>query len=162
MRSAISNCSERVAPLQIVLAKLLEGKSRRPKKAAYAVSLLQLWGPEENADFNDLQAAIMESMTLAFTDPDKRIYVLTDAFDRFYGGLMTQIGEERLDLPMRKQDHQPLAFLPGEFKGACYALLRMRPLSRSWAESCVVISCGKSIITNLTSEAMNARCGDYL
>jgi Reverse transcriptase (RNA-dependent DNA polymerase) len=25
----------------------------------------------------------------------------------------------------------------------CYALLRMRPLSRSWAESCVVISCGK-------------------
>jgi hypothetical protein len=26
---------------------------------------------------------------------------------------------------------------------ACYALLRMRPLSRSWAEGSVVISCGK-------------------
>jgi hypothetical protein len=25
----------------------------------------------------------------------------------------------------------------------CYALLRMRPLSISWAESCVAISCGK-------------------
>jgi hypothetical protein len=25
----------------------------------------------------------------------------------------------------------------------CYALLRMRPLSRSWAECSVVISCGK-------------------
>jgi hypothetical protein len=28
-------------------------------------------------------------------------------------------------------------------KGRCYAMLRMRPLSISCAESCVVISCGK-------------------
>jgi hypothetical protein len=27
--------------------------------------------------------------------------------------------------------------------GKCYALLRMRPLSISWAECSVVISCGK-------------------
>jgi RNase H-like domain found in reverse transcriptase len=31
---------------------------------------------------------------------------------------VTQIDEEQLDLPMEEQDHQPLAFLPGEFKGA--------------------------------------------
>jgi RNase H-like domain found in reverse transcriptase len=60
----------------------------------------------------------MDSMTLAFTDPDKRICVLTDASDRFYAGLVTQIDEEQLDLPMEEQDHQPLAFLSGEFKGA--------------------------------------------
>jgi hypothetical protein len=59
----------------------------------------------------------MDSMTLAFPDPDKRICVLTDASDRFYAGLVTQI-EEQLDLPMEEQDHQPLAFLSGEFKGA--------------------------------------------
>jgi hypothetical protein len=60
----------------------------------------------------------MESMTLAFPDLDKRICVLTDAFDRFYAGLVTQIDWEQLDLPMEEQDHQPLAFLSGEFKGA--------------------------------------------
>jgi hypothetical protein len=49
-------------------------------------------------------------MTLAFSDPDKRICVLTDASDRFYAGLVTQIDEEQLDLPMEEQDHQPLAF----------------------------------------------------
>jgi RNase H-like domain found in reverse transcriptase len=32
--------------------------------------------------------------------------------------LVTQIDEEQLDLPMEEQDHQPLAFLSGEFKGA--------------------------------------------
>jgi RNase H-like domain found in reverse transcriptase len=83
------------------------------------VSLLHLWGPEEQAAFKDLQAAIMDSMTLAFPDPDKRINcVLTDASDRFYAGLVTQIEESQLDLSMEKQDHQPLAFFSGEFKGA--------------------------------------------
>jgi RNase H-like domain found in reverse transcriptase len=82
------------------------------------VSLLHLWGPEEQPAFKDLQAAIMESMTLEFPDPCKRICVLTDASDRFYAGLVTQIDEEQLDLPMEEQDHQALAFLSGDFKGA--------------------------------------------
>jgi hypothetical protein len=56
-------------------------------------------------------------MTLAFPDADKRICVLTDASDRFYAGLMTQIHEEKLYLPMKEQDHQLVAFLSGEFKG---------------------------------------------
>jgi hypothetical protein len=46
--------------------------------------------------------------------------------------------------------------------GKCYALLRMRPLSISWAECSVVISCGKSIMTNLASEAIDIRCGDCI
>jgi RNase H-like domain found in reverse transcriptase len=105
MRSAISNYSKRVAPLQVVLAKLFDGKSRRTKKAAAAVSLLHLWGPGEQAAFKDLQAAIMESITLTFPDPDKSICVLTDASNRFYAGLVTQIDKKQLDLPIEEQDH---------------------------------------------------------
>jgi hypothetical protein len=62
----------------------------------------------------------MDSMTLAFPDPDKMICVLTDASDRFYSVLETQIYEGKLDphLLMNGQYHQPLAFLSGEFKGA--------------------------------------------
>jgi RNase H-like domain found in reverse transcriptase len=86
--------------------------------AAEQVSLLHIRGPVEQAAFKYLQAAIMESLTLAFPDPDKRICVLKDASDRFYAGLMTQVHEEQLDLQMEEQDHQPLAFLSGEFKGA--------------------------------------------
>jgi hypothetical protein len=118
MRRAILNYSKRVAPIQAALAKVFEGKSRRTRKAAAAVSLLHLWGPEEQSAFKDLQAAIMESMTLAFPDPDKRICVLTDASNRFYAGLMTHTDEEQLNLLMEEQDHKPLAFLSGEFKGA--------------------------------------------
>jgi RNase H-like domain found in reverse transcriptase/Integrase zinc binding domain len=60
----------------------------------------------------------MDSMTLEFPDPGKRIFVLTDASNRFCAGLVTQVHEEQLDLPMEEQDHQPLAFLSGGFKGA--------------------------------------------
>jgi hypothetical protein len=42
----------------------------------------------------------MDSITMAFSDPDKRIYVFTDASDPLYAGFMTQIYEEHLDLPM--------------------------------------------------------------
>jgi hypothetical protein len=75
MRSAILNDSRRIE-FQAILAKVIYGKRRRTKKAAAAVSLLHLWGPEEQTAFKDLQAAIMEAMTLASTDPDKRTYVL--------------------------------------------------------------------------------------
>jgi hypothetical protein len=63
MRSAIPNYSKRVSPLQAPLAKVFEGRSRRTKKDAAAVSILHLWGPEQQAAFKDLQAAIMESVT---------------------------------------------------------------------------------------------------
>jgi hypothetical protein len=63
MRSAIPNNSKNVVPLQAELANFLEGKCPRTKKGAAAVSLLHLWGPEEQATFKDLQAAIMESKT---------------------------------------------------------------------------------------------------
>jgi RNase H-like domain found in reverse transcriptase len=118
MRSAIPNYSKLVAHLQAALAKVFEVKSRRTKKSAAAVSLLHLSGPEEQAAFKDLQAAIMESMMLAFPDPGKRICVLTDASDRFYAGLATHIHEEQLDHPMEEQEHQHLALFSGEFKGA--------------------------------------------
>jgi hypothetical protein len=48
------------------MAKVFDGKSRKTKKAAAAVSLLHLWGPEEQVTFKDLQAAIVDSMMLDF------------------------------------------------------------------------------------------------
>jgi hypothetical protein len=47
----------------------------------------------------------MNSMTLAFPNPERCICILTDASDRFNAGLVTQIHEEQLDLTMEEQDH---------------------------------------------------------
>jgi RNase H-like domain found in reverse transcriptase len=118
IQSVIPNYSKRVTSLQGALAKVFEGKIRSTKKAADAVSLLHLWRPEDQAAFKCLQGAVMESMALAFPDPDKRIFVLTDASNLFYSGLVTQIHEDKIDLFIEEQNHRPLALLSGEFKGA--------------------------------------------
>jgi hypothetical protein len=65
-RSIIHNYTKRVAPLQAALTKVFEGKRHRTKKTAAAVSLLHLWGLDERSAFNNLRAAIMTSVTLAF------------------------------------------------------------------------------------------------
>jgi RNase H-like domain found in reverse transcriptase len=110
MRGVIHNYSKRVVPLQAALAKALEGRSRGTKKSAAAVSLLHLGEPDEEAALKDLQVAIMESMTLAFPDPDKRICVLTDASDLFYAGLVTQIDEESWIFRWKKKTTSLLRF----------------------------------------------------
>jgi hypothetical protein len=84
------------------------------------VSLLYFWGPEEQAAFKDLQAAIMESMTLALPDPDKRICVLTDAYDCFYAGLVTQIDEEQLEFRWKSNTISLLRFCQATSKARNY------------------------------------------
>jgi hypothetical protein len=91
MHCAIPNNSKHVVPIQTVLAKDFEGKSRRTKQDATAVSLPHLWGLEEQDSLKKLQAAIMEAMTLAFPDQSMGICVLTDASDLFYADSVTQI-----------------------------------------------------------------------
>jgi hypothetical protein len=60
-----------VVPLKAAPAKVIEAKSHRTKKTGAAESLLHFWGPDEQAAFKYLQAAIMQSMTLEFPDPEK-------------------------------------------------------------------------------------------
>jgi predicted amino acid racemase len=53
----------------------------------------------------------MESMTLALSDLDKTICILSNASDSLYVSLVTQKHVGQPDLLMERQDHQPLAFV---------------------------------------------------
>jgi RNase H-like domain found in reverse transcriptase len=57
-------------------------------------------------------------MTTAHPDPPKRVCVFTDASDAFHSGMITQVPENHLDLPVHDQQHQPLAFTSGRFRGS--------------------------------------------
>jgi RNase H-like domain found in reverse transcriptase len=68
--------------------------------------------------FRSLQEDILTLMTTAHPDPSKRVCVFTDASDAFYSGIITQVPEHHLDLPVHDQNHQPLAFTSGRFRGS--------------------------------------------
>jgi RNase H-like domain found in reverse transcriptase len=114
MRSAIPNYPKRVAPLRAALEKVFEGKSRRklqPQCRCYT------FGDQRSKRLSKIYKQLSWIQWRWHSRP-KGICILTDTSDRLYSGLLTQIDEEQLDLPMEEQDHQPLAFLSGEFKGA--------------------------------------------
>jgi RNase H-like domain found in reverse transcriptase len=68
--------------------------------------------------FRQVQEYILTLMTTAHPDPTKRVCVFTDASDAFYSGMITQVPEHHLDLPVHGQQHQPLAFTSGRFRGS--------------------------------------------
>jgi hypothetical protein len=62
--------------------------------------------------------ALANMITLALPDPTKTFTLFPDASHRSWGSVLTQIDPASAGLPASEQDHQPLAFLSGAFKGA--------------------------------------------
>ena len=62
--------------------------------------------------------ALRQMVTLAHPDPNKAFCLFPDASHRSWGSVLTQIPRSQEGLPVVDQDHEPLAFLSGAFKGA--------------------------------------------
>ncbi len=68
--------------------------------------------------FAKTKKALANMVTLAHPDPSKTFTLFPDASHRSWGSVLTQVEPASTDLPVAEQDHQPLAFLSGAFKGA--------------------------------------------
>jgi RNase H-like domain found in reverse transcriptase len=118
MRSSLRLIAEKAAPLQDILEVVYKEAKGRTKKKATSVSLEGRWTKTCEKAFRQLQEDILTLMTTAHPDPKQRICVFTDASDAFYSGMITQVPEHHLDLPVHDQQHQPLAFTSGRFRGS--------------------------------------------
>ena len=61
---------------------------------------------------------LQNSVTLAHVDTDKEMCVFTDASQTHWGAVITQVEVGMMNLPLSQQEHQPLVFLSGSFKGS--------------------------------------------
>jgi hypothetical protein len=118
MRSSLPLYAEKVAPLQDLLEVVYKEAKGRTKKKASSVSLEGRCSQTCEKAFRTLQEDILTLMTTAHPDPAKRVCVFTDASDAFYSGMITQVPEHHLDLAVQDQQHQPLAFISGRFRGS--------------------------------------------
>jgi RNase H-like domain found in reverse transcriptase len=117
-RSSLPLFAEKAAPLQDLLEVVYKEAKGRTKNKATSVSLEGRWTKTCEKAFCQLQEHILTLMTTAHPDPKQRICVFTDASDAFYSGIITQVPEHHLDLPVHDQQHQPLAFTSGRFRGS--------------------------------------------
>lgn len=118
MRSQIPNYAQRVGPLQDLLTIVLDQCPSRTKKSATKVSLRSQWNSDHQQAFKEIISAVNYLMVVALPDPQKVICVFTDASDKFYGGIVTQVLPSELSLPFEEQQHEPLGFSSGAIKGA--------------------------------------------
>jgi RNase H-like domain found in reverse transcriptase/Reverse transcriptase (RNA-dependent DNA polymerase) len=118
IRSSLPLFAEKAAPLQDLLEVVYKEAKGQTKKKATSVSLERRWSTMCVKAFRSLQEDILALMTTAHPDPSKHVCVFTDASDAFYSGMITQVTEHHLDLLVHDQQHQPLAFTSGKFRGS--------------------------------------------
>ncbi|MDR3427875.1 RNase H-like domain-containing protein, partial [Silvimonas sp.] len=118
LRLAIPRFAEVVEPLQAALTKGLRyaraHRIRQPKNLPVIVTCG--WGAEQDAAFERVCHAVANTVTLGFPDDSKVTCVWSDASGQHYAGLVTQTSEDQLALPVKQQEHVPLAFVSGSFR----------------------------------------------
>lgn len=119
MRSTIPEFARTVAPLLSALEKVYSRSTRRTKIAVAKVELTAAdFGESELKAFEKLKKCLHDAATLAHPDPQKLLCLFTDASDKSWSGMLTQIPKCDLDLEFSEQKHEPLSFLSGHFKGS--------------------------------------------
>ena len=119
MATVIPNFVQEVAPLVELLEAAYKKSGRRTKRSIKNIELASLsWGARHATAFKYLQDSLRSAVQIAHPDPSKVICVYTDASKYFWSGIVTQVSAAHMRLPREKQEHEPLAFLGGAFKGA--------------------------------------------
>jgi hypothetical protein len=62
---------------------------------------------------------LLNAVEVAHVDDDKHLCLFCDASDKHFGAALTQIPPDDMVEPVHEQQHEPLEFLSGTFRGAC-------------------------------------------
>ena len=76
------------------------------------------WRDAHEIAFNAIKGMLAESQTNAFPVPGARMCLFTDASERFYSAMLTQVVDWDPEKHVSEQQHVPLATLSGEFKNS--------------------------------------------
>ena len=117
MRTAIPRFNELIEPLSVILEEVYSMAGRRTRKSVQRISLNHTsWNTEHLRSFTAVKEALHQAATLAHPDESKLLCLFTDASDKHWAAVLTQIPEEHKDLPFVDQHHEPLSFLSGSFR----------------------------------------------
>ena len=125
-RAHIPNYATRAKPLQdftnYCWKKFEAEQGKKPKRNASEGKRIDLaeygWGAEQDADFEALREAMLESIQLATYKKDKQLVVTTDASPTGYSYVWTQCDHAELEKPLTEQKHQILSVYSAHFRGA--------------------------------------------
>jgi RNase H-like domain found in reverse transcriptase len=119
MRSSMPMYNALVSPLNLFLETVYAAAGACTKKAAGKTILRDLgWNASHTESFQQCKRALAAAATLAHPRDEMRLCVFTDASQSVWSAVVIQVPPRDLDKPLADQQHEPLAFIFGAFKGA--------------------------------------------
>jgi hypothetical protein len=118
LRGSIPKLAILTAPLQLAVEMALKARSSR-KKSSISHAVLE-WTPEMEKAFEDVRRAIMDAVTLAYPDLNKRVVVMSDASSVGHACCITQVDEQWVTSgkPVKEWSHELLAVNAALFAGS--------------------------------------------
>ena len=116
MSRAIPEYNKKVQIFQDVFERSMKEQTSRTKSVARQVKLLRFgWNPKHALAFEELKAAVVNCVKLAYPGEDMTQCVFTDANESCSSGMVTQIPTEDENKPVHLQRHEPLGFVGHRF-----------------------------------------------
>ncbi|GMF20134.1 unnamed protein product [Phytophthora fragariaefolia] len=114
LRDSIVDYGRAVAPLQEMFDEVMTGHNRKKR---HVVSVAVTWTSAEAQVYKAFLDRIASSATLSFPDDDATVCLSTDASDRGWAVIVTQVHDWNSEVPMHEQYHELLICKGGSFKG---------------------------------------------
>jgi hypothetical protein len=117
LRTSLPEFTTLTAPLTDLLHKVHNAAGgARTKKAVAKIILTDVgWSTDSVSCFDRCKDALINATSLAHRDECLRLCVYTDASERHWSSVITQVPYTDLGLPHDDESHEPLAFLSGSF-----------------------------------------------
>lgn len=113
--------AEVVAPIRDMLEERLKGNVRRTKRiAANRKMAKESWTPVRACAWLAAQDLFAKVVALSHAREDMCVLIYPDAFDKFYGSVLTQVPVFEFDSGTAVEDmsHEPLGFISGVYRGS--------------------------------------------
>jgi RNase H-like domain found in reverse transcriptase len=120
LRTSLPDFTTLLAPLADLMKKVYYvAGGLRTKRAVSKISLVEVgWSQNSTACFERCKNALLHAISLAHRNEILRLCVYTDASERHWSSVITQVPHTDLNENHADQQHEPLAFLSGTFTGA--------------------------------------------
>lgn len=115
LRDSVVDYGRAVAPLQAKFDEAMVGHSRR-KRHATTVSVT--WNSEDTEAYKHFLNTLASSATLSFPDDGAIVCLSSDASDRGWAVVLTQVKDWKDAVPVHEQNHQLLICKGGSFTGS--------------------------------------------
>jgi hypothetical protein len=118
MSEGLPRLAEVKAPLQDLLQQIYQLAGSTKKSKFDKIHLPPMWKNEHQEAFNECKQLLVNTMKQSHLIPGATLCMLTDASDRFYAALLTQVENWQEGVEVEKQKHLPIATLSGKFNAS--------------------------------------------